>query len=158
MPEPLQIPAMRTGMPSISAVATAPLGKVSVVMIARAAGAQLSGESLASISGRRTVILASSSSTPITPVDASITSRWRQSSRLAAAAATRRAASAPGRPVKELAQPALTTSPLTSPPPASRWRLHQSTGALPTPCRVNTPAQVVPSEKRISSTSSRTCL
>ncbi len=111
MPEPLQKPAMRTGTPPIIAVATAPLGKVSVVMIALAPAAQLSGESLAPISGKRAVILASSSSTPITPVEASITSPGRQRRRWAAAAATRSAASAPGRPVKALAQPALTTRP-----------------------------------------------
>ena len=103
--------------------------------------------------------MASSNSTPITPVEASITSRWRQSNRLAIAEATRRAASAPGLPVKELAQPALTTSARTSSPPeASSCRLHQSTGAEPTPCRVNTPAAVVPSANRMTSTSSRTCL
>ena len=91
--------------------------------------------------------------------DASITSRCRQSSRLAMAEATRRAASAPGLLVKELAQPALTTRAwMSSPPPISSCFLHQSTGAEPTPCRVNTPAQVAPSGKCISSTSSRTVL
>ena len=43
MPEPLAIPAIVTGTPSISAVAAAPLGKVSVVMIARAAASMPSG-------------------------------------------------------------------------------------------------------------------
>ena len=141
------------------ATAWAPFGKVSVVMIARAAASQLSASSLAVISGRRWMILPSSSSTPITPVEASMTSRWRQSKRLATAEATRRAASAPGLPVKELAQPALTTRARTSSPSdASSWRLHQSTGAEPTPCRVKTPAQVEPSANRMTSTSSRTSL
>ena len=62
-------------------------------------------------------------------------------------------------PVKELAQPALTTSARRSRPPLpSRWRLHQSTGAEPTPWRVKTPAQVVPSANLIKSTSGRSCL
>ena len=95
----------------------------------------------------------------MTPVEASMTSRWRQSNRLATAAATRRAASAPGLPVKELAQPALTTrARMSSPSLAASCFWHQSTGAAPTPWRVNTPAQVVPSAKRMTSTSSRSCL
>ncbi len=109
MPEPLQMPLILTGTPSISATACAPLAKVSVVMIARAAFAQPS-------SVRRWTILASSSSTPITPVEATITSRCRQSKRLPAAEQTLRTASAPGRPVKELAQPALTTRARTPSP------------------------------------------
>ena len=49
MPEPLAIPASVTGAPSIVAVATAPLGKVSVVMIGLrrrldAVGPQAGGE------------------------------------------------------------------------------------------------------------------
>ena len=47
MPEPLQKPLMRTATPSIVAVAVAPLGKVSVVMIARAAGSQAAASSRA---------------------------------------------------------------------------------------------------------------
>ena len=43
MPEPLAIPAMETVRPSTSTCAPAPLGKVSVVMIARAAASQPPG-------------------------------------------------------------------------------------------------------------------
>ena len=43
MPEPLAIPAIRTFTPSISASATVPLGKVSVVMTAPAASSHLPG-------------------------------------------------------------------------------------------------------------------
>ncbi len=46
MPEPLAIPAIRTRVPPISASATAPLGKVSVVMMARAACSHLPGSRL----------------------------------------------------------------------------------------------------------------
>ena len=70
----------------------------------------------------------------MTPVEATITSRWRQSNRLATAEATRRTASAPGLPVKELAQPALTTRARTSVPlVAASCFWHQSTGAEPIP-------------------------
>ena len=88
-----------------------------------------------------------------------MTSRWRQSNRLATAEATRRAASAPGLPVKALAQPAFTTRARASSPwDWARTRRHQSTGAEPTPCRVKTPATLVPSAKRMTSRSSRSCL
>jgi hypothetical protein len=43
MPDPLAMPAMATSAPPIRAVAVAPFGKVSVVMMALAASAQISG-------------------------------------------------------------------------------------------------------------------
>ena len=95
------------------------MGKVSVVMMARPARAQASESSPASMSGIRATIFRSSSTTPITPVEASMTSRWRQPKRFATSEAVRRAASAPALPVKALAQPALTTSARTSWPPPS---------------------------------------
>ena len=156
MPEPLAMPAMRTGVPSMKASATAPLGKVSVVAMAEAAKRQASGRRLSAVSGTSSVMRASSSTTPMTPVLASITSRLPTPSRLATLAATRSAARAPALPVKELAQPALTTRARTSRPRLERsWALHQSTGAEPTPWRVKTPAQVVPGAKRMINTSSR---
>jgi hypothetical protein len=127
-------------------------------MIAAAASAQASERSRPAIASRRAVILSSGRITPITPVEASITALARHPRRFAAATATRLAAAAPALPVKELAQPALTTSPRTRPSPAASVAWHQSTGAEPTPCRVKTPPQVVPGARRISSTSSRTCL
>jgi len=92
----------------------------------------------------------------MTPVLASMTSRGRTPSARAAAEATCSAALAPARPVKELAQPALTTTARTFLPPVTRscfWL--QSTGAEPTPWRVNTPAQTVPGAKRMIIRSSR---
>ena len=157
MPEPLAMPAMRTLTPSISASAKAPLANVSVVMMADAAAGQLSAATPSVISSSRAVIFSSGKSTPMTPVEPSITSFARQPIRLAAAA-TRLAAAAPGLPVKELAQPALTTRPRTEPSPDANPFLHQSTGAEPTPCLVKTPPQVVPAANRITSTSGRTCL
>ncbi len=134
MPEPLAMPEIRTLTPSISHSAVEPLGKVSVVMMPEPALAQLSGDRPVWMSGSLAVILASSNTTPITPVEASMTARWRQPKRLAASAAVRRAASAPSLPVKALAQPALMTIRRTPSPPlsASSCFLHQSTGAEPT--------------------------
>ena len=94
----------------------------------------------------------------ITPVEAIITSRWRISNRLAVHDATRRTASAPGLPVKELAQPAFTNSPRALPRFAASACLHQSVGAEPTAFVVNTPAAFVPAGMRMSSKSGRSCL
>ncbi len=86
-------------------------------------------------------------------------SRWRQSMRRDNAEAVRRAASAPGLPVKAFAQPALTIrARMSLPPLASSCFLHQSTGAEPMVWRVKTPAQVVPSANFISRVSRRSCL
>ena len=52
-------------------------------MAPRGGGPGVRRRAACSISGRRAVILASSSSTPMTPVEATITSRWRQSKPLA---------------------------------------------------------------------------
>ncbi len=79
------MPAMRTGVPSMKASATAPLGKVSVVAMAEAAKRQASGRRLSAVSGTSSVMRASSSTTPMTPVLASITSRLPTPSRLATA-------------------------------------------------------------------------
>ena len=73
MPEPLAMPAMRTGVRSIWVSTTAPLAKVSVVMIAAAAAVQPSAVSRAATSGVARSIRAASSTTPMTPVEASIT-------------------------------------------------------------------------------------
>ena len=114
MPEPLAMPAMRTTWPSMAASAWDPLGKVSVVVIARAAARHAPASRLRTRSGTRARIFASSSETPMTPVEASMTSRRRQPKRLATAAATRAAARSPGLPVKELAHPAFTTNALAA--------------------------------------------
>jgi hypothetical protein len=155
MPEPLAIPPTRTVAPSTLASAKAPLGKVSVVEMARAACSQLA--SPCAMAGMCGVIFLSSRIWPITPVEASITSVRAQPTARAAAAATWAAALAPALPVKELAQPALTTRAQAAGPFFS-LALHQSTGAEPTPWRVKTPATTVPASKRMSRTSSRSCL
>jgi hypothetical protein len=124
-------------------------------MIARAASCQASAARPPASWGSRAAILASSSIGPIGPVAASSTSRWRQPSRLAAAAASRREASKPALPVSALAQPELATRARASPPLASNCWRDQSTGAAAAAWRVNTPAAIVPGAKRITITSGR---
>ncbi len=156
MPEPLAIPAMRTSTSPILQVAPAPFGNVSVVIIAAAAAGQLTGAS--SIFGSAAAILESSSTTPITPVDAESISRTSTPSVSAAASSERLHAASPAGPVKELAQPAFTSSPREPPRVAESACLHQSVGAEPTALEVKTPAAFVPLAQRMSSRSGRSCL
>ena len=69
MPEPLAMPAIVTGWPAISACAQAPLGKVSVVMIAAAASAHASSARRAWSPGSAAVSLSTGICSPITPVE-----------------------------------------------------------------------------------------
>ena len=69
MPEPLAMPLTTTGTPSISARALAPLGKVSVVMIAAAASDQVSSARRACIAGSAALSFSTGSCSPITPVE-----------------------------------------------------------------------------------------
>jgi hypothetical protein len=75
MPEPLAKPLRRTATPSISAVAAAPLGKVSVVMIARAAGSHASADSRSTARGSAARSLSAGNFSPMTPVEETNTSR-----------------------------------------------------------------------------------
>ena len=142
------------------ASAKAPFGKVSVVMIARPPRARRRATAGAAMSGTRAVILASGSSSPITPVEAIITWRWRQSEALGDGRG-HPAGGVGAWPAGEGVGAAGVDhqgADVACPPVASSWRLHQSTGAEPTPWRVKTPAQVVPSAKLINSTSAgRAC-
>src|SRR5712671_5560741 len=140
MPEPLAKPLIRTLVPSI--VAAAPFGKVSVVMIARAAGSQAAASSKGAIFGNALTILSAGGGSPITPVEEMKISRGLQPNSSAAAAAVRSQTSRPVRPVKTLALPELTTIARTEPP--GRQARHQSTGAPGIVDWVNTPAIVVP--------------
>ena len=142
MPLPLANPWMVTSVSPMRAVRTAAFGKVSVVMMPRAAASQASSASAACRPGRAAVSRSCGSTSPITPVLASMTSRGLQPTSFAAASAEARAASAPARPVNTLALPAFTTS-ARARPPFSAAR-HQSTGMPGHLLRVNTPAAVVP--------------
>ena len=141
MPEPLMIPAIVTGLPSIVQVATAPLAKVSVVMIVAAASSQPHGaaaKAASSPASARSI----GSGTPITPVEATNTSEGWQPRCAAVRAAMASTAARPRLPVKALELPALTTSarawPSTS---ASR---HHSTSGEGQRDWVSTPATDVP--------------
>ncbi len=70
MPEPLAMPLIVTGQPSIVALRVASLGKVSVVMIASAAAFQPPGRVAAVSLPRRSTTKPSGSASPITPVEA----------------------------------------------------------------------------------------
>ena len=69
MPEPFAKPLSRTVVPSIVAVAVAPFGKVSVVMIARAAGSQASADSFSTAPGSAAMMRSGGGGSPITPVE-----------------------------------------------------------------------------------------
>ena len=127
MPEPLAKPLIRTVAPSIVAVAVAPFGKVSVVMIARAAASQASaassradfGQGADDLLGRRRLA-----------DDAGRGDEHlaRRRSRAAAPRSPRspRPTCQPARPVKTLELPELTTIARTLPP--GRHSRHQMTG------------------------------
>src|SRR5271168_1830411 len=138
IPEPLAKPLSRTSVPSIRAVAVAPLGKVSVVMIARAAGSQASAARVGAILGRASTIFCAGGGSPITPVEEMNTSFGSQRKSFAAAAAVAWTASWPVRPVNTLALPELTTIARALPPGRQAW--HHKTGGPAVKERVNTPA------------------
>ena len=153
IPEPLAIPAMVTGTPSIWHLAAAPLGKVSVVMIARAAASMPSARKPAARSATRPVIFSTGRRWPITPVEATNTSSGGQSRAAAMATASARTAASPSAPRKTLALPALTITARAR--PAGRISRHQTTGCPAVVERVNTPATVLPGATSISVRSSR---
>src|SRR5258708_25833534 len=109
IPDPLQKPLRRTVVPSIVALAVAPLGNVSVVMIARAAGSHAAASSSAATFGRAALIRSAGGGSPMTPVEAINTSRGTQSNSRAAVAAELSTTWRPARPVQTLALPDLTT-------------------------------------------------
>ena len=116
MPEPLAKPLRRTSTPSIAAVAVAPLGKVSVVMIARAAASQPRPRAPARPAASAPTILSAGGGSPMTPVEEMNTSFGSQPSKRAAVAAVASTTSLPARPVKALALPELATMARTVPP------------------------------------------
>ena len=70
MPAPFAMPQMVTGAAPIRAMAAAPFGNVSVVMMAFAASCQALGAALAISRSMTVANLVASSGSPITPVDA----------------------------------------------------------------------------------------
>ena len=70
MPDPLAMPLRVTSMPPMLAVRVAPLGKVSVVIIALAAACHAPGAKSAFSPGNAPMILSNASGSPMTPVEA----------------------------------------------------------------------------------------
>jgi hypothetical protein len=153
MPAPLAMPLTVTSRPFVTARRVATFGKVSVVMIARAASRKRPGSALAAIFPRWAAKGAGSSGSPITPVEARNTSSGRQPTAAAAASALRRTASRPFIPVKALALPELTTSARAR--PAAMCARSQSTGADAHREVVKTPATEAAGSKRTSRRSVR---
>ena len=153
MPLPLAMPVMRTSASPIVAVRVDALGKVSVVMMPRAAASQLSSRRLPCSAGNAAISFSCGRISPITPVEATITCLAEQSPNFAAAAAVAAQASCPALPVNTFAFPAFTTT-IRALPPFSADR-HQSTGAPGHLLLVKTPAAVLPGETSIITRSVR---
>ncbi len=151
MPDPLAIPAMVTVLPLMVAVADAPLGKVSVVMMALAASSQPA--SLARRSPSASVMRFAVVGSPITPVDAVKISVFAQPSALDAASTLSATNFSPALPVKATELPALTKKARAVPPlSASR---PQRTAADAVVDVVKTPATCVSGASSANSTSGR---
>jgi hypothetical protein len=156
MPDPLATPVIVIGTPSTSTRRDAPLGTVSVVMIADTAASQRSGASAASAAGSAATIFATGSGSMITPVERGSTSFSAQPRRSATALHVVRASAMPACPVPALALPALNTiARRLRAAPAARCSRQTVTGAAQKRFAVNTPAACVPASKATSSTSSR---
>jgi len=153
MPLPFAMPLIRTSTPPILAVRVAAFGKVSVVIMPRAAASQASSPSDACRDGSAETSFSCGRTSPITPVDAMNTCFAGQPARSAAAAAVAMQASRPALPVKTLALPAFTTTARALPAPSAAR--HQSTGAPGHLLEVNTPATVVPDASSSITRSSR---
>ena len=109
IPEPLQMQASVTSLPSICTVRDATFTRVSVVMIASAAGIASPFKDAAS-DGAAATILCAGSRCPITPVDAETTADIGTCSAFPTASQTVRTSSRPSGPVSALAFPLLITT------------------------------------------------
>ena len=157
MPTPLAMPVTRTDFPPTVALADAPLGTVSVVMIADAASAQWFAASVFTQSGSAASTRSTGRCSSITPVENGSTASGAQPIKRAAASQVLRAAAKPCAPVPQFALPALTKIARMGTPALMRSR-HTSTGAAAKLFCVNTPATRVPGAKRISIKSRRPAL
>ena len=138
IPEPLAMPARVNSLPSILPLTREALGRVSVVMMARAASPNPSGFSPATKSGRAWIMRSPGRGAPMTPVDDGSTRRSGIFSNLAAARLVDRAASNPRGPLQALALPAFTRMAWAVPARRRAWVI--TTGAALTRFLVKTPA------------------
>src|SRR4051812_11282392 len=105
MPDPLAKPLMVTRVPPMVAVRVHPLGNVSVVMMALAAGSHADSSNDPARPGRLEAMASVGIGGPITPVEATNPSSGAHSARAAAAATVASTKASPALPVKALELP-----------------------------------------------------
>ena len=103
MPAPLAMPPMMIGPPGVSRRTAQCFGRVSVVMIARAASTPPAGESFVAASRRPRATFSTGSGTPMTPVESTRAVRGGRPAASSALRAIARAASSPAAPVHAFA-------------------------------------------------------
>ena len=128
MPEPFAIPPMRYAPVAAVTSTAASFGNGSVVMMARAAEGPPSRSSAAAAEAMPLVTTSQSSSTPMTPVDATSTCSTGHPATLAVSAAIARASAIPESPVHAFAHPLLTTIARAVPPDRTRCSRETTTG------------------------------
>ena len=111
MPAPLEMPENRTSSPASDTPPVYSLGKVSVVMMPRAASCQPAGFSLPTASGIPARMRSMGNCTPITPVLMTSVVESPLPMAFSRVSAIMRALAMPSGPVQALAQPLLTTTP-----------------------------------------------
>jgi hypothetical protein len=153
MPAPLVQPSRVTRLRPIVTVRWASLTPRSVVRIAAAKSPNPSGLSAAAAAPMPSWTLGIGSGWPITPVDATSTSRAVTPRAPAVDVAIARAAARPAGPVQALALPALTITARVLPRLARRCSAETKTGAALTRLPVNTAATVAGASAAISPTS-----
>ena len=116
MPDPLAMPAMWISPPSPWMVAVAPLGKVSVVIMARAAISMAPSRRVAERAGIFAMILSCGRGSPMTPVEEENTREAGRPSSVATAEVIAATEASPTLPVKALELPELTM--IAAPAPA----------------------------------------
>ncbi len=138
IPAPFAIAPTRAATPPTANGTVTSLGRVSVVMMARAAKAPPSQDSAATARGIPSRSLSMGRWTPMTPVEATTTSSGRHPKAVAVSDAISRASRSPRSPVAALAHPAFTTTARAWPP--RRCSRETTTGAAWARFVVKTPA------------------
>src|SRR5213594_768316 len=140
IPAPLAMPPTVIAPLGVSRRTAQCLGRVSVVMIARAASAPPSAESRSAAWRRPSATGATGNGTPITPVERTSAVLGGRPAASSAAWAMARAASRPAAPVQAFATRAFIATARTRPGRSLSRSASYSTGAARTALRVNTPA------------------
>src|SRR6266576_1613208 len=153
IPAPLAIPPTVTRPPGVSKRTAQCFGRVSVVMMARAASMPPAGESRAAAWRSASTIGATGSGTPMTPVESTSAVRVGRAAACSAACAMARAAASPSDPVQAFATRAFIATARMRPGRSASSSASYTTGAARTALRVNTPAaaQLVADTSRATS-------